>query len=893
MREGFLYTGEHTREISFPLGGIGSGCIGLAGNGRLVDWEIFNRPAKGSTNGFSHFAVKAEEDDRVLDARVLHGDLPPPYTGSFTKPHYNYHGFGPPREYLCGVPHFSEVEFKGEFPIATLSFRDNHFPGDVQLSAFNPFIPLDSDNSSIPAAFFEITIQNTSNKDLTYTVCSCLRNPFPKGETVNRYVRSDGKSLIRLSSGLYGEQDPRFGDLSVATDADDASYQEYLYRGFWFDNLSAYWRELNTPGHFKNRTYGLKQTSAVKHAAKHATNDYGLLAAHLKVDRGETGSVRFVIAWNYPNCVNFWNTEGEAGNEAGPEGACSEPGCCGTELESWKNYYATLFEDSTKTALYSLEKWDTLYSKTSLFKQTLFSSTLPPEVIDAVSANISILKSPTVLRLEHGGLYGWEGCYPDIGCCEGSCSHVWNYEYAVPFLFPDLERSMRDIDFKHNSAEDGSVSFRLQLPLGRKRLDFRPCADGQMGGIIQAYREWKISGNSDWLRSHWDFIKTSLEYAWSDKNRDRWDRDRDGVMEGRQHHTLDMELFGPNAWLTGYYLVALKAAAEMAEHFGEAEKAREYRTLFERGSQWVNENLFNGEYFFQKIDLKDRKILESYSDEGSWGAYRGGRSRAENYWDSENEEIKYQVAEGCGIDQVIGQWHANLCGLGEIFDREKTKKALASIFRYNFKRSMREFFNPCRVFSVNDEGGVVICDYPGSKPAVPAPYAEEAMIGFEYQAACHMIQEGMIEEGLEIVRAIRDRFDGEKRNPWNEFECGSNYARSMASYALLPTLSGFEFDMVTGRVGFAPLMNQDHFDCFWCLNKAWGRVSRTARGAILTVLHGELTLRQFRYELPDGVAIRTVHIDDGEIGFSAKDGEIEFESSVTIAEGSSLYINKD
>lgn len=66
MKEGFLYTGEHTREISFPLGGIGSGCVGLAGNLRLVDWEIFNRPAKGSTNGFSHFAVKAEEDDELI-----------------------------------------------------------------------------------------------------------------------------------------------------------------------------------------------------------------------------------------------------------------------------------------------------------------------------------------------------------------------------------------------------------------------------------------------------------------------------------------------------------------------------------------------------------------------------------------------------------------------------------------------------------------------------------------------------------------------------------------------------------------------------------------------------------------------------------------------------------
>jgi uncharacterized protein (DUF608 family) len=880
VKRGFLYTDENTDQISFPLGGIGTGCIGLGGDGRLIDWEIFNRPAKGSTNGMSHFAVKAEEHGKVLDARILNADLRPPFTGVFSKPHYSYFGFGPPREYLAGVPHFHSVEFRGEYPLAELKFSEERFPGEVRLVAFNPLIPLNSDDSSIPAAFFEVSVKNTTERPLTYTVSGCLRNPFPDGTTVNRHLSTDGFNIIKCTSVAFQEDEFGYGDLCLATDAEEASYQEYLYRGLWFDNIYTYWRELTTPGPFKNRSY----EGPRKETGKQFTKDYGALASHMEIPPGQTWTARFIVSWSFPNCSNYWNPE-----KGCEEGDCSKEGGC--TPNRWKNYYTTLFKDSTASAVYSLKNWDRLHERTRAFKEALFSSTLPEEVLDAVSANISILKSPTVLRLEDGTLYGWEGCFPDSGCCDGSCSHVWNYEYATPFLFPDLERSMRDVDFRFNSAEDGSISFRLQLPLGRPRLDFRPCADGQMGGVIQTYREWKISGDTEWLRSNWQAVKSSLEFAWSEDNRDKWDRDKDGVMEGRQHHTLDLELFGPNAWLTGYYLAALKAASLMAEHLGEEDKAREYRDLFERGKAWVDQNLFNGEYYQQEIDLKDRRNLECYGEEGSWAAYRNGRSRLENYWDEESGEVKYQIADGCGVDQVIAQWHANLCGLGEIFDKDKCRKALESIYRYNYKHSMREFFNPCRVFCLNDEAGVVICDYPRGRPAVPVGYAEETMNGFEYQAACHMIQEGMIEQGLEIVRAIRDRFEGSKRNPWNEFECGSNYARSMASYSLLLTLSGFTFDMVEKAIGFRPLIHEETFRCFWSIGSGWGTILREKGRVSLSVLHGKLSLKRFAYETPKGLRIQSARRNSEDLSIQVVDGSVVFDREVELSEGDVLGLD--
>jgi len=825
----FLYKGDKTREISFPLGGIGTGCIGLAGNGRLIDWEIFNRPNKGSTNGFSHFAIRAERDGQVLDARVLNGHLEPPYSGSLNGPLFQSFGFGPPRDTMAGVPHFEEVTFRGEFPFAELSFEDQSFPGKVSLLAFNPFIPLNDKDSSIPAAFFEIAVENLTDEDLDYTICLSVQNPLPDGTTVNRYVERDGLEQIHMGSDALAHDDPGYGDLTIATNADDTSYQEYWYRGSWFDNLTIYWRDLNTPGRFQNRNYPLDAPRPHR-----VQSDLGLLAAHVTLQPGESRQVRFVISWSFPNCHNYWNPD---------EGGCAE-GCCEFQPQMWKNYYVSLFADSSQSAAYSLRHWDRLYKETRLFKEALFSSTIPDYAMDSVSANLAVLKTPTCLRLEDGTFYGFEGCHPSCGCCEGSCTHVWNYAYALPFLFPKLERSMRHADFTYNMDEHGGMSFRLQLPLGRQRSSFRPCADGQFGGLIKAYRDWKISGDTAWLQAHWPAMKKMIAYAWSKDNYDGWDRDKDGVLEGRQHHTLDMELFGPNSWLTGFYLAALKVGAEIAEFFGEEDTAEEYRSLFERGKGWVDANLFNGEYYQQMIDLRDKTILERYSA----GASMVGDT-VTTYWDSEHEEIKYQIAEGCEIDQLHAQWQANNCGLGDIFDQDQRRIALRSLYKYNFKESMREVFNACRLYCLNDEAGLLICSWPETKyePAVPLPYAGETQNGYEYGAALLMIQEGLVDEGLSVVKAIRDRYDGEKRNPWNEFECGSNYARSMASYGLLLALSGFEYNLVTGLFGFDPVRwVGGRFKCFWSLGTGWGTLEATDRSARIAVLAGSLTVSRLR-----------------------------------------------
>ena len=845
MRAIKTYRGKALNEIIFPLGGIGSGCIGLGGNGRLVGWEIQNRANKGSLNGMSHLAVKAEQDGKLLSARVLNGDLAGNFTGG---------GYGPPADTMAGFPHFADCRFESAFPFANLRFKDDAFPGAVRLTGWNPFIPLDEDASSLPAAFFAVEFHNPTDRPIDYTAAFSVRNLFAE-QSVNRFTQKDGVSSIRLAQTALSPDDPRYGELTLATDGADVSWQENWFRGSWFDAASVYWRQFAAPGRLENRAYD-----------EPGSLDHATLAVRLTVGPKKREKVRFVLTWHFPNNYNYWDP-------------CRETGPDGVERDvTWKNYYAVLFPDSGASADYCLREWDALCARSRAFTEALSRSTLPPEVLDAASATLSVLKSPTVLRLEDGSFYGWEGLQDHAGSCEGSCTHVWNYAMALPFLFPRLERSMRDLDFAQNLEPSGRMQFRLRLPVGRERGQFRACVDGQMGAVIKTYRDWKLSGDDEWLRRTWPMAKRALEYAWSEENADRWDYDRDGVLEGRQHHTLDVELFGPSGWLEGFYLAALAAGAEMAEYLGEPDAAAGYRALFASGKRFLDSELFNGKYYIQRIDLADRSTLKPWPDADA------------AYWNDEAGEIKYQIGEGCEIDQLLAQWHANLNGIGEIFDPAQRRTALKSIYRNNHKTTMRDFFNPCRVFALNGEQATVICDYPKGayKPVVPVPYCEEAMHGFEYAAGALMISEGLVDEGLAVVRAVRDRYDGTHRNPFDEVECGHNYARSMASWSLIPIFSGFSFDLPAGKIGFDPIGSgkahsakarpgaapDGRFRSIWSAGTGWGTVEAGKHAFTLTLAEGSLSLRSIALPFLSGRTLRSVTADGEPLGFGFTGGEI-------------------
>ena len=253
MTEGYFeYKGENARYTSFPLGGIGTGSIGLGADGRLRDWEIFNRPSKGSVNGFSHFAVRAEQGGKVVDTRVLNGPFTGNRAGEIEADALNSFGFGPRREEMAGFPTFEESTLTGPYPVASLRFADRRFPGNVTLTAFSPFVPLEDRLSSMPVAMFEFTISNASEAAIDYSLFGCLAFPFGNVDVSVSHAKD-----VTVISGKSPEdqQSVEYGELSIACDQPDTSHQRHLFRGSWFDMMEVYWQDISRSGSMKDRFY--------------------------------------------------------------------------------------------------------------------------------------------------------------------------------------------------------------------------------------------------------------------------------------------------------------------------------------------------------------------------------------------------------------------------------------------------------------------------------------------------------------------------------------------------------------------------------------------------------------------------------------------------------------
>jgi len=479
---------------------------------------------------------------------------------------------------------------------------------------------------------------------------------------------------------------------------------------------------------------------------------------------------------------------------------------------------------------YTAEHLPDLEARTRMFATALRESTLPAVVKEAASANLSTLATTTCFRTADGEFHGFEGSDDQRGCCYGNCTHVWNYETATAFLFPSFARSLRRSAFGYSMDDAGAIHFRQMLPEGKGRSGFA-AADGQMGQIIHAWLDWKISGDDALLKSTWPRAKKALEFAWAPGG---WDANRDGVMEGVQHNTYDVEFYGPNPMCGIYYLGALRAGEEMARGAGDAGSADTYRRLFEQGSKWIDANLFNGEFYVQQVRgfRKDEIANNLRSDMGS-----------------ENTETpEYQVGAGCLADQLIGQYLAEVGGMGPLVAPENIRRTLRSIYKYNHKPGLSDHDNVERTYALNEEAAVVVCDYGNAeRPHIPFPYYAEAWTGQEYLVAALLMNWGMVTEGVECVKNIRARYDGEKRNPWDEPECGHHYARAMSSWSTVLAMSGFLYDGAAGAVVAVPKIPRDNFQCFWSTGTGWGTFTlrNQPKGASFTikVLKGKLAIR--------------------------------------------------
>lgn len=838
-----VFTGRKLRMIAFPLGGIGTGTISLGGRGQLRDWEIFNRPDKGNAPGYGFFSIWARAGGKTV-ARVLESRIQPPYE-------VNYRGLGFAN--APGLPRLRDAVFEGDYPFARIRFRDEKLPVEVRLEAFTPLVPLDVDASSLPVAVLRYTVANPGAAPATVSVAYSQENPVGTRGNQCAFQEEDSLAGLLFSNPFLGNRDPLWGTFAVSVLREGNPKISYL-KNWKGPHLRvwpvAFWDDFKADGE-------LTETGEASGAR------IGSLCAQRVVAPKSEASFTFLLSWHFPN-----RTAARCGWRA-PEGH---------ENDLLGNYYCTQFQDAWASARHAGQHLEQLETRTRAFVRSTRETSLPPVVIEAAMANLSTLRTNTCFRTADGNFYGFEGCADQAGCCMGSCTHVWNYEHATSLLFPSLSRSMRESEFGYNTDEKGCMSFRQILPDGIERLG-KAAADGQMGCLVKLYLDWKLSGDTDWLRKLWPQARKALEFAWIPNG---WDADRDGVMEGVQHNTYDVEFFGPNPMCGVWYLAALRACEEMARALGEAADAQEYRRLFENGSKWIDANLFNGSYYEQKVrpyppDRIPRSLVSNMAVLASAATAPA-----------------FQVGDGCLIDQLVGQYAAHVAGLGYVLEPRHVSQAIASVYRNNFRSSLTEHESVQRVYALNDEAAMLICSFPkGNRPRYPFWFFSETMTGFEYQAAIHLIYEGMPREGLRVIEAIRERYDGERRNPWNEAECGHHYSRAMASWAAIPALAGFRYSGVEKTISFAPPEPKKLLRTFWSTGAAWGRFSRSASKTVLEVVEGSLGIETL--ELPAaGPGRFRATLAGTEVACSRRDENgrlhLKFEPEVRIQAGQTLEI---
>ncbi len=820
------FSGDHATQIAMPLGGIGAGTVCLNGHGGLQDFSIHTRPETTALpTGYScnspeaAFAVLHVKGDSGV-TRLVEGPFP-----SFKIYDQGLQGVGLCRAGFEGFPRFAKCAFKGEYPFGEAQLSDSSVPIEVKLTGWNPFIPLDDKNSGIPCVILEYTLRNTSPKPVEYEFSYHLSHlasgckPEQAG-SLNTVI--PGKGVF-----LHNAEEPNaeaFGSASLI-----AIGYEPLIKGMWlrsqwnFDALTALWREVSE-GKFTSN----EGSNSVDTTGKNGAS----ILLEGKLAPSESRMYPIVVAWHFPNCY----LEAGGKQKVAAEG---EVGCrtvAGGLPAPWRTYYSTIWKDAREVALYVEKEYGSLRGRTVKFKDALFSSTLPPYVLDAVSANLGILKSPTVLREENGNLWGWEGCFPDNGSCHGSCTHVWNYAQAFPHLYPQLERTLRELELARSMDERGHVTFRGAIPDGPVDHDGPAAADGQLGGIMKVFRDWQISGDSEWLKKIYPLAKRSLDYCIG-----AWDPDHKGGLFEPHHNTYDIWFWGADGMCTGIYLGALSAMTQMAKATGHGSDADFYADLAKRCAQLMDDQLFNGEYYRQKVQyqgLRDTSFANSVA--------KVDDKSSEMQRLLKREGPRYQYGGGCLSDGVIGAWMARTYGIETPLTRKNVRLALQAIFKNNFKTDLSEHANAQRPgYALGQEPGLLLCSWPhGDKPTLPFVYSDEVWTGIEYQVAAHLIEEGFVNEGLTIVKALRSRYDGRTRNPWGEYECGNWYARAMSSYSLLGALSGFRYSAVERALWFGPQLDVRPFKSFFSTALGFGTIALDHRSVSIQLIEGELPVEK-------------------------------------------------
>jgi uncharacterized protein (DUF608 family) len=833
------------RYIGMPVGGINAGGVYLGGDGRLWLWDIFNVNREGVEPKLARWTLN-DAHSRYVRSRD---------GACYVEPAQNIRpleqGFALRFEYggRTTVKHlraadWDEILFEAGYPLGTVRYIDKSLPVEITLRAYSPFIPLNEDESGLPATILSFSFRNTGISPIKISVTGWLENKTAirsayemidkyAGETLcrrsNRIVAEKDFTAVDESLTLLGQQEeiktrPDFGSMCIAALHPEARACAAV--------------DLDDP-------VELFDFASAKDADRPVQEKLiGAVQSELELPASASSSRDFVVSWYFPNLKIHDN------------------------IKDTGRYYQNRFDSALAVAQYIHGNFERLSSQTLLWAATWKDSTLPHWFLERTFLTIDTLATSNCHRFSSGRFWAWEG----VGACHGTCTHVWHYAQAMGRIFPALERDCRErTDLGIALQDAGGIVFRAEMESRQ-----RPAIDGQAGSVLRCYREHQMSADDTFLRRNWEKIRKAVQFIINQ------DKNGDGMEDTPLENTLDAVWDGEIAWIVGLCIAAVKAGQRMAEETGDTDFARKCADYVAKGSANMDRFLFNGEYYIHRPDKeKGRARLGSYNtchiDQvmGQSWAHQVGLGailNAKKVRSALNALWKYNYTPDVGpyIETHVGGRPYALPGEGGL------------IMNTNPMNEAKPF---------------------GDKVSWQLVYFHECMTGFEYEVAAHMIAEGMTDEGLVLVRSIHDRYHAAKRNPYNEIECSDHYARAMASYGAFITACGFEYHGPKGYMRFAPKWNAGNFKAPFTAAEGWGSYTQQQSGGamecVLEPKYGQVQLSSFSVDAPKGRSIKTVAVSLGGQTISAKlkqNGSsvlVSLQNRVTVKAGEKLVLKFD
>ncbi|MCH5598263.1 GH116 family glycosyl hydrolase [Niabella ginsengisoli] len=825
-----LYTKakNELKYIGMPAGGLHAGTVYLGGDGRLWLWGIYNDDREGVdpktaiwNNGIEDVKVRNRDGANYVEPSIA--DNKRVLEQGFA---IRIEAEGKTIIKELKESDWQDIHFEATYPLATIRYIDDDFPLEITVQAGGIFIPLDPDNSAIPATVYSIQLKNTSAGNVKASVVGWMENgarkiTAKKNEGLRQNTVFDGTEF----SGVVGSF--HANDLNATQQRDAGTTSITFVGGGAKLNVDA------NPWPVTDQTFDSENK---KMATAEATDKLiGSICAIHEIVPGKTWEPQFIIGWHFNHALAKLNKL--------------------PEIEQGY-YYGKRFKDAADIGTHVALNFEELYGKTLLWKNTYYNSSLPYWFLERTFLNIGTLATANTYRFSNDRFWGWEG----VNACEGTCTHVWQYAQAMGRIFPSLERDARQrTDFDIAMQDNGGIIFRAEY-------ESRPAIDGQAGSILRSYREHQMSVDDKFLKANWPQIKRATQFMLAQ------DKNGDGMIDSPMENTLDAVWEGEIAWIVGLCIAAAKASQMMAEEVNDKAFAAICKTFVEKGNKNMADHLFNGEYFIHRPDaVEGRKKLGSYNT--------------------------------CHIDQVYGQSWAFQAGLGRLWDKEKTIKALRSLWKYNFTPDVGPYISTHtggRPYALPGEGGMVMNTNPkneakpyGDSVTWQMGYFHECMSGFEHQVASHMMAEEMIDEALILTRCVHDRYHAAKRNPFNEIECSDHYARAMASYGTFISACGFEYHGPKGYISFAPKWNKENFKAAFTAAEGWGcytqEISNKQRH-IFEVKYGKVRLRSIGIQKLISFNKVIVSLNGKNVPATLMDDQVELITAVEVAAGNKLTI---